>query len=379
MIIGKKFKITSLLFILGTIFSILYPSFSMSENYQIVRSLDNLSFNKPVSMERLPTSDSWLVAEQRGVIWRVDDKGSVSLFSDLRNIVDSRFPESGLLSMAFHPNFNSNNKIFISYTRAANPLESIISEFTANDDLLSLDVNSEKITFNLSQPYSNHNGGHIAFGPDGYLYIGFGDGGAGGDPEGHGQNTNTHLGAIIRINVDLGASYIIPDDNPFINGGGNKEIYAWGLRNPWRFSFDTNTGDLWLADVGQRDWEEINIINNGKNYGWKIREGRNCFSASRCVIDQLTDPIHEYSHEEGCSVTGGYVYRGELMPNLMGLYIFGDYCNGKIWALENISGSYSERLLIDSSLLISSFAQDIDGDIYILDHRSGGIYQLILE
>jgi glucose/arabinose dehydrogenase len=241
---------------------------------------------------------------------------------------------------------------------------------------------SEVTIMEIEQPFSNHNGGQIAFGPDGYLYISMGDGGSAGDPQRNGQNLGTLLGSILRIDVS-GLSgtgdYEIPIDNPFINtAGARAEIWAFGLRNPWRFSFDMETGLLWAGDVGQNMWEEIDIITKGANYGWNIMEGFHCYSPTTgCDQSGLTLPIVEYDHSQGCSVTGGYVYRGDKIPSLQGYYIYGDYCSGNIWALGYHGNTVSRNmLLVESGLSITSFSEDLAGNLYILS-REGGIYILV--
>ena len=234
----------------------------------------------------------------------------------------------------------------------------------------------------MEQPYANHNGGQILFGPDGFLYVGLGDGGSAGDPKGHGQNTGTLLGTILRLDVsslDAVGSYAIPADNPFVGvEGARPEIWAYGLRNPWRFTFDSETGDLWAADVGQNALEEVDLVRAGLNYGWKIMEGDECFSRS-CDTRGLELPITVYGRDDGCSITGGYVYRGGRLPSLYGAYVYGDYCSGKIWALRYDGSRVTESIqLADTSLRISSFAEDADGELYILD-LEGEIYRFAEE
>jgi glucose/arabinose dehydrogenase len=244
------------------------------------------------------------------------------------------------------------------------------------------DPESEVIIMEVEQPYSNHNAGQLAFGPDGYLYVALGDGGSAGDPLGNGQNLTTLLGSILRIDVN-GLSgpgdYGIPADNPFVGvEGAREEIWAYGLRNPWRFSFDLQTGLLWAGDVGQSSWEEIDIITKGANYGWNIMEGSHCYSpATGCNQSELTLPVVEYDHSQGCSVTGGYVYRGDQIASFQGYYIYGDYCSGNIWALAYDGSVVTENiLLVDSGLSITSFGEDLAGNLYILD-RQGGVYTLV--
>jgi uncharacterized repeat protein (TIGR03806 family) len=321
---------------------------------------------------------------------------SKTLIADLSNLVDAR-SEGGLLGLAFHPNYAQNGYLYLSYTTSDNPVadnganfRSRISRFTLTGAGSALDPASERNLLTLAQPFDNHDGGQIAFGPDGYLYIGFGDGGSGGDPQGNGQNTRTLLGAMLRIDVNVsdaeyaaGTRYKIPVDNPFATSPGCgatsncPEIYAWGLRNPWRWSFDRATGDLWAGDVGQNNWEEIDRIERGGNYGWNIREGAHCYNAATCALAGLIDPVAEYDHSGGrCSVTGGYVYRGAGMPALQGSYLYGDFCSGEIFGLGAQSGA-TPQLLADSGLQIASFAEGQDGELYALGYGGGAhIYRL---
>ena len=229
----------------------------------------------------------------------------------------------------------------------------------------------------LDQPFANHNGGQVGFGPDGFLYIGFGDGGAGGDPRGNGQNTNTLLGAMLRIDVNRGDPYAIPPDNPFAAGGGRPEISAWGLRNPWRWSFDAATGELWAGDVGQNQVEEIDIIVKGGNYGWNMREGSSPFRGGRRPGADLIGPVAEYSHSFGCSVTGGYVYRGTEIPALAGTYVFGDYCSGRLWGLApDGSGGRAMAPLLREDINPSSFGEALDGRLFVVD-LGGALFQIV--
>ena len=351
-------------------------------NVGLLRVFGNRSFKKPVAALQAPGDDSrWFVVEQAGRVMTftsAEGEKTTRTFIDLRDRVDSRPNEAGLLGMAFHPDFKKNHLFFLSYTRSGSPLVSYISRFTAGNDGQTADHESEQVILTLKQPYGNHNGGGIEFGPGGYLYIGFGDGGSGGDPHGNGQNTGTLLGAILRIDVDSGAPYSIPTDNPFAKKGGKGEIYAYGLRNPWRFSFDRLTGNMWAADVGQDTWEEINRIENGKNYGWNIREGSRCFKTGECQGEGLTGPVAEYSHKYGCSITGGYVYRGTRIPELSGAYVYGDYCSGRLWGLFNLEKDMSSPVeLLDSRLRIASFGQGNDGELYVVDHKGGGVHQIV--
>jgi len=342
------------------------------------------TFKKPVAMLPHPnTPDLWYIVEQQGKIILMDRRGEIlkkSLFANITEFVDASSSESGLLGMAFHPDFENNGYIFLSYTYAGNSeysLMSTISRFSSPDNGKSLDNKSEKRLLSLNQPYSNHNGGNIAFDHNAYLVIGFGDGGSAGDPDNNGQDTQSFLGKLLRIDVNSPNSYSIPQDNPFIKDKRFRpEIYAWGLRNPWRWSFDKKTGELWLADVGQNKWEEINRINAGENYGWNRMEGNHCYKSKVCESHLFTAPIFEYSHDEGCSVTGGYVYRGSKLADLEGRYVFGDFCSGMIWALESTeTGKYQRQLLIESGLNIASFAQGLDGEVYVI-HHDGQIFAI---
>lgn len=305
-----------------------------------------------------------------------------NLFMDLSDRVSQGHNEEGLLGLAFDPGFRDNDYFYVYYS-ASNPRRSALSRFTAGDnDSSPADNGSELVIMEIPQPAGNHNGGQLAFGPDGYLYLGLGDGGRGGDPFGNGQNVDTLLGSILRIDVADASDargYAVPPDNPLVGvAGARPEIWAYGLRNPWRFSFDSQTGDLWAGDVGQNSWEEIDLIERGLNYGWNLMEGAHCFSPrENCDRSNLQLPLAEYGRAEGCSVTGGSVYRGSALPSLAGVYVFGDFCSGKIWGLRYDGESVIEaRLLVDSSLMITSFAVDQAGNLYVLS-RNSGIYRLV--
>lgn len=298
-------------------------------------------------------------------------------FLDISRQVESGGNEQGLLSLAFHPTDHS--RFFVNYTDLRG--DTRISEFAVStSDRNRADANSERVLLTIAQPYENHNGGQIQFGPDGYLYVGMGDGGSGGDPEGHGQNRGTLLGALLRLDVDQGQPYAIPPDNPFIHDAGSRpEIWAYGLRNPWRFSFDRLTGDLYVADVGQNAWEELNLApsgSGGENYGWNRLEGTHCFSSRICRSSDTLLPIVEYNHNEGCSITGGYVYRGVRFPVLNGHYFFSDYCGGVIWNLQRNGNGWQKNPLLQTNLKIASFGEDAAGELYLLDHAGGDVYQL---
>ena len=325
-----------------------------------------------------------LVTDQEGVIWVFEEEhlGAEHVFVpeplDIRDRVSDRGWEEGLLGMALSP--HNERHLFVYYS-AANPRRSVVSRFNYNT---TVSPDSELVILEVEQPYANHNGGQIAFGPDGYLYIGLGDGGSAGDPQGNGQDTSTLLGTILRIDVSEATAeqpYAIPPDNPFADGGGRPEIWAYGLRNPWRFSFDRETGELWAGDVGQNRWEEIDIIERGGNYGWNAMEGSHCFRPpSGCESKDFIPPVWEYPLEDdACSVIGGYVYRGAAIPWLTGVYVYGDFCTGQVFGLRYADGEVVEhKLLADTGLRIASFGQDNDGELYVLS-QGEGIYRLVAD
>jgi len=357
------------------------------------RVFNQVSMLGPVAMLQAPGDASrWFVVEQRGVVHVFPNSANVtnndvSVFIDIRARVQSG-GERGLLGMAFHPDFgNGNFEVFLSYTRMNGVLESVINRFHSNDSGMTLDTSVDDIILTIPQAFNNHNGGQIAFGPDGFLYAGWGDGGSGGDPNGHAQNTTDLLGTMTRIDVDGAVPYAIPAGNPFeanaanpcpqgIGGGDCPEIYAHGFRNPWRWSFDRLGNDLWVGDVGQSQWEEVDRVVAGGNYGWRCREGAHDFNTTGCGAG-LIDPITEYSHTQGQSITGGYVYRGVAIPELQGFYVYGDFVQGRIWAIPATSqqGVVAQELL-NTVFGISSFAEDNDGELYVIDY-GGGAYQLV--
>ncbi|MGD9047400.1 MAG: PQQ-dependent sugar dehydrogenase [Anaerolineae bacterium] len=321
------------------------------------------------------------VIEQTGAIRIVRDGNVLDTpFLDLSDaVIDGS--ERGLLGLAFHPNYATNGQFFVNYTRAGDGATVIARYNVSTADPDRADPNSAQVLLTVAQPYGNHNAGHLAFGPtDGYLYVALGDGGSGGDPLDHGQNIDTLLGALLRLDVDAGTPYAIPVDNPFIGAPGQDEIWAYGLRNPWRFSFDRATGDLYIGDVGQNQWEEIDYQSSatpgGLNFGWRCKEGSHIYNfGGDCPQQTLIDPIAEYDHTQGRSVTGGHVYRGLAYPALEGRYFYADYVTGKIWSLyqtgsDPITWSPPE-LELDTSLNISSFGEDEEGELYVID-RSGG-------
>ncbi len=304
-------------------------------------------------------------------------------FLDINSLVSSG-GERGLLGAAFHPNYVGNGFFYVSYTDTAG--DSVIARYSISLDPNRADPTSGVILLTIPQPFSNHNGGQLHFGPDGYLYIGIGDGGSGGDPQNNGQDLGTLLGKILRIDVDSGFPFTVPPDNPFVGVvGAREEIWSFGLRNPWRFSFDRLTGDMFIGDVGQNSWEEVDFqpanSTGGENYGWRLMEGNSCFNpAINCNNGTLTLPILVYDHSVGCSVTGGYLYRGSKNPNLNGLYLYGDFCSGLIWgAQEDGLGGWNTTVLLDTNFSISTFGEDESGEIYFahLSATDGTIYQVV--
>jgi glucose/arabinose dehydrogenase len=292
--------------------------------------------------------------------------------------------ERGLLGLAFHPNFPTDPRLFVNYTDANGDTQ--VSSFTVDPGRPdAADGNSEVKLLHIAQPFPNHNGGAVVFGPDGYLYISTGDGGSGGDPLGNGQSLKTMLGKILRIDVDhtdANLPYAIPPANPFV-GTANAlpEIFLYGLRNPWRISFDRATGDLWIGDVGQGAWEEVDVARAGtagENYGWNTMEGNHCFSpADGCRMTGLTPPVAEYSHESGCTVIGGDVYRGSAQPALAGGYLFGDYCSGTVWAIDPTTDALRDpTVVLESSASISSFGEDEAGELYATDIGGGKLLRV---
>jgi len=330
-------------------------------------------------------SGRFFIVEQAGTV-RVFQNGTLSStpFLDIRSKVTMN-DEMGLLGMAFHPNFSQNHLFYVHYDRttAGGSFQSVIAQYSVSaSDPNQADPASEHIVLTVDQPpFANHKGGQIAFGPDGFLYIGLGDGGSEGDPMGNGQNPQTLLAKILRIDVNTtsaGKQYGIPADNPFAAGSGLPETWAWGLRNPFRFSFDSSTGRLFAGDVGQNHFEEIDIIQRGNNYGWNTMEGFHCFNPpSGCDQTGLTLPIAEYDHSEGNAVIGGYVYHGTKIPALQGAYVFGDNGSGKIWELQETSpGTWTRTLLMSSGKTISSFGQDQGGELYVVD-LSGTVSSIV--
>ena len=337
--------------------------------------------NDPVGMEAVRDgSGRFFVIEQTGKI-RIVKNGVLlaSPFLDLTSKIEFN-DEEGLLGLTFHPSYAQNGRFFVDYTQRVNgQLQSVIAEYhVSTNDPNKADPTETRILV-VDQPFDNHNGGQLGFGADGYLYISFGDGGSGGDPFGNGQNLNVLLGKILRIDIDSGSPYTIPPDNPFVGVPNTKgEIWAYGLRNPWRFSFDRPTGRLFAGDVGQDRYEEVDIIQKGLNYGWNIMEGFHCYNAPTCDMTGLTLPILEYSHFEGNAIIGGFIYRGNQIAGLKGVYIFADYGTGKIWGSKpDLSGTWQRVGLLASGKVVSAFGQDLTGELYLLDYGTGTIFKII--
>jgi glucose/arabinose dehydrogenase len=331
-------------------------------------------FSQPVFLTQSPDHTNRLfVIEQNGRLLIVkEDAVLPTPFLDIEEKL-STGGERGLLGLAFHPRFSSNGRLFVNYTRKTDGA-TVIAEFHVSSNPNQAEP-KESVLLVIPQPYGNHNGGMIAFGPDHYLYIGMGDGGSGGDPKNYAQNRNELLGKLLRIDVDQQTPNAIPPDNPLVQSAGRPEIFAWGLRNPWRFSFDRETGELWAGDVGQDDWEEIDVIQIGKNYGWRLLEGTHCFNPeTHCRQGHdIVDPVTEYPHSSGrCSVTGGYVYRGAKILTLQGTYLFGDFCSGEIWGYRE----GRTQMLLETDLQISSFGEDQDGELYVVGY-GGEILRIV--
>ncbi|MCF6148779.1 MAG: PQQ-dependent sugar dehydrogenase [Candidatus Kuenenia sp.] len=349
---------------------------------EIERVVTNL--NKPVAITHAGDGSGRIfIGLQDGLVVIFDGTELLSSpFLDIQSRV-SCCGERGLLGIAFHPDYKNNGYFYLNYTDING--NTAIARYSVSDDPDVADLESEDILINIQQPYSNHNGGHLTFGPDGYLYIGTGDGGAGGDPFNNAQDIKSLLGKILRIDVNNGFPYAIPSDNPFReNPDARGEIWAYGLRNPWRFSFDRLTGDLFIADVGQNTLEEVNFqkanSNGGENYGWRLMEGNHCYNPSEnCNDGTLTLPVLEYDHSSGCSITGGYRYRGRMIPPLFGIYLYGDYCSGTIWgAKRNKQGTWETKKLLDSDYAISTFGEDEKGEVYFAhyDEDDGSVYRI---
>jgi len=359
---------------------------ALQNSYQLTEIAGG--FSRPLYLTHAGDGSGRLfVVEQSGQIKIIQDGAIAETpFLDVSSLISPEalgndYTERGLLGLAFHPDYAENGFFFINYTdRSGN---TVVERYTVSaDDPNAADPNSAVQLLYIEQPYRNHNGGHMAFGPDGYLYIALGDGGSAGDPQNNAQNLGTLLGSILRIDVNSDQGYSIPENNPFVgNADARPEIWAWGLRNPWRFSFDRATGDLYIADVGQGEWEEVNVqpasSTGGENYGWNIYEGSHTYAGGEAATEVIM-PVFEYSHSGtgGCSVTGGHVYRGETLPELQGIYFYGDWCTGTIWSgSQDSSGAWQTSVFMESGIQISSFGEDEAGELYVVDHN-GSILRL---
>ncbi|MEO8182183.1 MAG: PQQ-dependent sugar dehydrogenase [Deltaproteobacteria bacterium] len=373
-----------------------FPTPSLGEVGSIVLKLEltrvTQGLDRPTFVTALPGTDALLVLEQGGrVRWLENGELRAEPFLDLSSRVLSSGGEQGLLGLAFHPRFSENGRFYLHYSSVAGSGirsgDGVVSEFTRTGAAATVDPASERRVLSVAQPYSNHNGGMLAFSPsDGYLYIGLGDGGSGGDPQGNGQNTGVWLGKMLRIDVDARdqGEYGIPEGN-LTGNGVRPEIWSIGLRNPWRYSFDPDNGDLYIGDVGQNAVEEVDYEpsgTGGRNYGWNTTEGSRCYEPnSGCDQGSVTLPVVEYSHESGCSITGGYVYRGRAIPDLRGAYFYADYCTGLIGTLLMENGALSGARDITASINpdglkdFTSFGVDADGELYLAT-RSGSLYRI---
>lgn len=350
---------------------------------------------RPVFVTSAPSDDRIFIVEQPGRI-RIFQNGALlpAPFLDITGRVHDSGNEQGLLGLTFHPQFPTNGRFYVNYTASDPQGDTVVAELRVSMEAMSdpnvADPDSETRLLTVAQPYSNHNGGMVAFGSDDLLYIGLGDGGNGGDPEGHGQDTSTMLGSILRIDVDGAAPYAIPASNPFASSANGPtdprpEIWAFGLRNPWRFSFDRQTGELYIGDVGQGVIEEIDVAGAaaaGINFGWNTMEGTRCFGGAGCDMTGLALPIAEYDHSgDRCSVTGGYVYRGACLPDIQGWYFYADYCTNQVWKLEYPGDLTPVELSDDlgTGVLagVSSFGEDIDGELYITSLGNGRVFRIV--
>jgi glucose/arabinose dehydrogenase len=341
-------------------------------------------FNQITDLQFVPGAPALMVVlekEGRAVVFDREN-GERREWFKIQVVTDS---EAGLLGLAFHPAFEENGKFYLNYVKRSKGADiSRIAEWKADPQNLSAGAQEARVLLEVEQPYANHNAGQLAFGPDGYLYIGWGDGGWMNDPHSHGQNPATLLGAMLRIDVDRqedGKPYAVPADNPFVGKKGYlPEVWAFGLRNPWRYSFDRH-GRLIVADVGQDLWEEVSVVSKGDNLGWNIREGKHCFEPKeKCKQEGLTEPVYEYGREDGSSITGGYVYEGNAVPALRGKYVFGDFVSGRLWAMAIPSESgaaVTASTLGKWPILPSTFGQDAEGEVYVGSFVAGDVYQIV--
>ncbi|MEZ4427221.1 MAG: PQQ-dependent sugar dehydrogenase [Nannocystaceae bacterium] len=351
------------------------PRPASSDIVALTRVYPQVAVEGAIDLALVPGGARWLYLVKSGLVYSfsVDGPAPPVLALDLRaQVIEDG--EAGLLGVAVHPDFEVNGEVFLSYTTpGGDAFLSRVSRFRSVDGGVTLDPSSEEVILEVSQPYTNHNGGDIDFGPDGYLYWGLGDGGSGGDPLGNGQDPSTLLGAMLRIDVDGGSPYAIPEDNPFADGGGAPEVYAWGFRNPWRFSFDRETGALWTGDVGQNVWEEVDRVVLGGNYGWSVKEGDACFNQDSCDDAGLIDPVAQYRNTSSASVVGGAVYRGAALPELVGQYLYSDFYQGTLWAV--VEGQAPTQVSAAGARSITAYAEGEDGELYAVRY-DGAILRL---
>jgi glucose/arabinose dehydrogenase len=345
------------------------------------RVFQNVSFTEPTGLYQAPDG-RWFATEQAGRVLSFEDRqdASASVVLDIRDKVSDAGNEEGLLGMALAPDFSQSGALYLYYSVEGGARRTRIARVMYSGT--QIDRGSEQVLLEVDQPFANHNGGQLAFGPDGFLYVGLGDGGSGNDPFGNAQNLGVLLGKVLRLGVSrssAGLAYAIPPDNPFAGQDGARgEIWAYGLRNPWRFSFDKATGALWVGDVGQNAREEVDFVTKGANLGWPLMEGATCRPSARC--DDLVPPVIDYPTSGGnCAVTGGFVYRGTALPQLAGAYVYGDYCSGRVWALRYDGTRVTEqRQVADLGSSLSTFAQGNDGELYALAYGGdGGLYKLV--
>jgi len=338
----------------------------------------------PLGLERPPGDNRFFVVQQSGTV-RIIENGALRSgnFLDIQSLVNFDGQEQGLLGLSFHPNYSTNRKFYVNYTRDSPSRQTVIAEFqTSASDPNQADPGSERILLTVNQPFPNHKGGQLVFGTDGFLYIGLGDGGDAGDPLNNAQNLFSLLGKILRIGVDApftgSLQYAIPADNPFAGSSGSPEIFAYGLRNPWRFSLEQGSSRIFVADVGQGNFEEVDILQKGGNYGWRVMEGAHCFNPlTGCDTSNKIMPIAEYDHTVGIAVIGGYVYKGTAIPSLANKYIFGDL-TGKIFSLtEAPANTFTRSDLLTTNRMVSSLSQDAAGEVYVLDYGAGIILKLV--
>lgn len=369
----KRIKISLVLFLLATLF--------VQYVYAAEIKLLHDGFTQPVLLTHANDSRIFVI-EKTGKVFNLNGKQK-HLYLDVSSLITTDGSEQGLLSIAFHPKFSENGYLFLFYTaiNGDNTLARLTVDPVSNKQA---ELKNLEVLIAQKDPASNHNGGMLAFGKDSYLYLGIGDGGRGGDPWNNAQNLETFLGKMLRIDVNQAKGYSIPKDNPFV--GKQKiltEIWSYGLRNPWRHSFDRVTGDMWIADVGQNKWEEINWqaanSKGGENYAWRLMEGKHCFlpkkDCQNAKYGKLVKPVAEYEHKQGCSVTGGYVYRGQEINEIQGKYIFGDFCTGTIWVIDK-EKNFAMQELMKTELNISSFGEDATGELYVIDYR-GKVFKFV--